>query len=117
MTFTVNGRVLGFNLEFLQGVIVTNSRTKEKTITDSRGFFRLTGARDDNFIFEVAGHSKEIRVVKSAKDKLNVIMIKRKVDELPPNASQATIDEATAADDKFYRILEKDAKLEEKWKY
>jgi hypothetical protein len=116
-TFPVNGRVLGFNLEFLRGVIVTNSRTKEKTNTDSRGIFHMDVSKEDTLTFEIANHSKETRTVKSAKDHINVIMIRRKVDELPPNALLSTIDAAAEADDKFYRILEKDAKLEGKWKY
>jgi hypothetical protein len=116
-TFPVNGRVLGLNLEVLPGVIITDTRTKEKTATDSRGTFRLTAAKADTFIFEFANHSKETRVAKSGKDNMNVIMIKRKVDELPANPQPSDLRKAERADEELYNILEKDAKIEGKWKY
>ena len=116
-TFPVNGRVLGLNLEVLQGVVITNRRTKEKTSTDSRGIFQLTAAKGDTIVFEFANHSEEERVAKNGKDHMNVIMIKRKVDSMPPGSGPGEIRKAARADDELYSILEKDAKLEDKWKY
>ena len=116
-TFPVNGRVIGLNLEVLQGVIVTNIRTKEKTSTDSRGIFELTAAKGDTVTFDFANHSEEERVAKNGKDHINVIMIKRTVDSMPPGSGPGEIRKAARADDELYRILEKDAKLEDKWNY
>ncbi len=116
-TFVINGRVLGVNLENVQGVTVVNSRTAEKVNTDSRGIFQVTAVKGDMLTFNISKYSKEVRVIKNVKENLDVIMIKRKADELPADHSDSDYNKAKRADDELYRILEKDAKLEDKWKY
>jgi hypothetical protein len=113
----ISGRVIGVNLEDVQGVKVKNIRTAESASTDGHGIFKINAAKGDTLHFEVAKYSKEVRIIKNAKENLNVIMIKRKTDELPPSHSSSDYDKAKKADNELYRILEKDAKLEGKWKY
>jgi len=116
-SFVINGRVIGVNLENVQGVSVTNIRTGDKVNTDSRGLFQVNIIKGDTLTFSVSKYSKETRIIKYPNENLNVIMIKRKVDELPSNYSQSDYNKASREDDELYHILEKDAKLEDKWKY
>jgi hypothetical protein len=113
----IKGRVIGMNLESLEGVIITNKWTAEKTKTDSHGIYQLSVSTGDTITFECLRHSKEIRIIKHPKPVLNVILIKRKADELPLNSSPSDLKKAERADEEFYSILEKDAKLEGKWNY
>jgi len=113
----LTGRVIGVNLENVQGVSVTNIRTSEKVNTDSRGVYHVNAAKGDTLAFYIAKYSKDIIIVKSVKDNLDLILFKRKVDDLPANHSQSDYNKAKKEDNELYRILEKDAKLEEKWKY
>jgi hypothetical protein len=114
---SIKGRVVGLNVEMLQGVIITNKRTGDKTNSDNNGIYQLNVAKGDTIIFEFLNHSKEMRVIKHLQENLNVVMIKKKADEMPPNASPSDLRKAEKADDELYRILEKDAKLEGKWNY
>jgi len=114
--FILTGRVLGVNLENVQGVSIINICTGEKTSTDKNGIFHINAAKFDALGFEVPKYSRDIRDIKS-NENLNVIMIKRKADGLPPGHSGSDYDKAKKEDDELYRVLEKDAKLEDKWKY
>jgi len=113
----IRGRVIGLNLEVLHGVIITNKRTGDKSSSDNNGIYQLSVAKGDTLIFEFLNHSKETRIIKHPQENLNVVMIKRTADQLPPNASPSDLRKAEKADDELYRILEKDAKLEGKWNY
>ncbi len=115
--FLINGRVIGFNLEDLDGATIINVCSAEKVSANSHGIYRITAAKGDTLIFEFAHHSKEVRPIKYPKEKLNVIMVKRKTDDLPANYSRREYNNAVKADAEFYRILEKDARLEGKWNY
>ncbi|MDR3694436.1 hypothetical protein [Mucilaginibacter sp.] len=116
-TFTVKGRVLGMNLEFVQGVTVTNKRTSENVTTDVNGIFRITATTGDTLFFNISKYSNDTLKFRSPKENLNLVMIKRKVDSLPPGCSAGEYNRAKREDNELYRILEKDAKLEGKWKY
>jgi len=114
--FMLTGRILGINLESVQGVIIINSCTAEKTITDKNGIYHINAARGDTLDFEVPKYSRDIRGIRSSEN-LNIVMIKRKADNLPPGHSKPEYDKAKKDDEELYRVLEKDAKLEDKWKY
>ena len=116
-SFKVSGRVIGFNLEDLSGAIVTDMCSGQRVSTDSRGMYQLTVAKNDTVFFQYPHHSDEQRAIKRPQDKLNIILVKRQTDGLPANHSRSDYDKARRADEDFYRILEKDAKLEGKWNY
>ena len=113
----IRGRVIGINLDILQGVVITDKRTGDKTNSDNNGIYRLNVAKGDTVTFDLAPRSQETRVIKRTQDALNVILIKRAANQLPANSSPTDIKKAKKADDELYRILEKDAKLEGKWNY
>jgi hypothetical protein len=116
-TYPVKGRVIGMNLEFVQGVTVTNKRTSENVSTDVNGIFRITAATGDTLVFNISKYSNDTLRVRSQKENLNLVMIKRKTDSLPPGYSTGEYNKAKREDNELYRILNKDAKTEEKWKY
>lgn len=113
----VRGRVLGVNLENVAGATVTNCRTADKTVTDANGIYQLNVAKGDTVIFRIARYSVTPEVVKSLRDNLNVIMIKRKADSLPAGSPPSEYKKAKRDDKKMVEILEKDARLDDKWKY
>ncbi|HEY8782659.1 MAG TPA: hypothetical protein VIM16_13630 [Mucilaginibacter sp.] len=115
--FPITGRVLGVNLENVEGVIVTNICTAEKASTDSHGIYHIEAAKGDTLAFEIPKYSGELRSIKAQKGNLNIIMIKRKAIDLLPNHSRSDYSKARKDDDELYRILEKDAKIEGKWNY
>jgi hypothetical protein len=114
--FILTGRVLGVNLENVHGVVITNICTAETATTDGNGIYHIGASRGDTLNFEISKYSKEVRSIKS-NENLNIIMIKRKTGNLPPGYSRSDYNKAKKEDDELYRILEKDAKLEDKWKY
>src|SRR5580693_3175660 len=79
----IRGRVIGLNLQILQGVTITDKRTGDKTNSDSNGIYQLNVAKGDTLTFELAPRSQEIRVIKRTQDPLNVILKKRTADQLP----------------------------------
>jgi hypothetical protein len=115
VTANLSGRVLGVNLENVSAVTIINYRSDEKTLTNSNGIFQLTVAKGDTLTFKVGKYSKGLFVVRSLKEKINVILIKRKTDGLTPGV--AGYAKANREDEELLRILEKDAKLEGKWDY
>ena len=114
-TVNLSGRVIGVNLEVVSGAAVTNYRSDEKTLTNSNGIFQITVAKGDTLTIEVGKYSKGLFVVRSLKENINIVMIKRKTDGLTPGASG--YGKANRDDEELLRILEKDAKLEGKWNY
>lgn len=116
-SFLVNGRVIGMNLETLQGVNVTNKRTNETAGTDASGIYKISAAKGDTLFFKSGKYSMEMCQVKTPGEKMNVILIKRKTDDLAAGHSQSDFKKAQRDDNEIYRILEKDAKLEGKWVY
>jgi hypothetical protein len=118
VNFPVKGRVIGIvNLEELEGVAIANKRTSEKTTTNSHGFYQLNAAKGDTLLFNFSRYSKDVRVIKSPKENLNVILINKKVNSLPANSSKSDLKKAEREDEDLYRILEKDAEREGKWNY
>ncbi|MFI5137342.1 MAG: hypothetical protein ACHQIM_05905 [Sphingobacteriales bacterium] len=113
----VTGRILGVNLEDVKGAIITNLCTAEKASSDSHGVYHIRAAKGDSIGFEFPKYSKNIAAVKAPDDPLNIVMIKKTADNLPAVHSPSDLRKAKNADDELYRILQKDAKLEDKWKY
>lgn len=116
-TFIVKGRVIGFNLEDINAGSVINICSGEVTLTNKRGLFQIKATKNDTLVFEFTRHSREYRELKKPKENLNVILIRRKTEELPAGYSSSDYNKARKADQEFYRILEKDAKVEGKWIY
>jgi len=115
--FTINGRIVGVNLEDVSGAQVTNICSGETVLTNSRGIYQLKALKGDAIGISFPKYSKEIRIIKSEKDPLNVVLFKRKADNLPPGHTEQDYNKARRDDEDLLRILEKDAKLEDKWKY
>jgi hypothetical protein len=116
--FPVTGRVIGIdNLEIVKGATVINICTGETTRTDDNGIYKASGAKDDTLAFVIPKYSASLVCVKSPKEKINVILFKRKVDSLRPGYSQHDYNKALRDDEELLKILEKDAKQEGKWKY
>ena len=111
----LSGRVIGVNLENVSSATVTNGRSDEKTVTNSQGIFQITVEKGDTLIVELGKYSKSVFVVRSLKENINIVMIKRKTDGLTPGAPG--YGKANREDEELLRILEKDAKLEGKWNY
>ncbi len=116
-TFSISGRVLGMNLENVQGVTVLDICTAEKAVTDNHGLYTIGVCKGDTLAFLIPKYSVFVRGFKSPKDNGNMIMIKLETDKLPANYSPADYRKAEAADNKLLHILEKDAKVEGKWNY
>jgi hypothetical protein len=116
-TFLIKGRVIGFNLEDIGAASVTNMCTGEGTTTNKRGMYQIRAVKNDTVVFQFARHSLEYREAKRSKENLNIILIRRKTEELPVGYSRSDYNKARKADEEFYRILEKDAKLEGRWIY
>ncbi len=116
-TFSISGRVLGMNLENVQGVTVLDICTAQKAVTDSRGLYTISVLKGDTLAFMIPKYSVFVRGFKSPKDNGNMIMIKLETDKLPLGHSKSDYDKAAAADSKMLKILEKDAKVEGKWNY
>jgi hypothetical protein len=115
--FPVTGRVIGVNLEDVTGADIVNMCLAEKSKTDSHGTFHINAAIGDTLLILTRKYSTGLQRVKSSKENLNVILIRRKVDLLPPGYSRSDYNKARREDEELIRILEKDAKLEGKWKY
>lgn len=115
--FPVTGRVIGVNLEDVTGADVINICSGDKSKTDSRGTFKIIAASGDTLAFFTRKYSVTRRCIKSGKENVNIILIKRKTDLLPPNYTDGDYNKARKEDEQLMRILEKDAKLEGKWKY
>jgi hypothetical protein len=115
--FLINGRVLGMNLEDVIGATVTNKRTAEKAITADHGTYQINAAKGDTLVFSLAKYSLELQPVRSTADRLNIILIKRKADNLPAGHSKSDYNKAHREDEELIRILEKDARIEGRWKY
>ena len=115
--FQLTGRVIGINLENVQSATVINICTAEKTMTDSFGIYHINAAKGDTLEFQFQKYSNELRRVGTQSGNMNIILIKRKTDNFNPGGQQTDYSKAKKDDDELYRILEKDAKLEGKWKY
>lgn len=115
--FRVTGRVLGVNLEDVIGADVINMCSANKTKTDSHGTFRIDAAIGDTLVIATSKYSLWPRYIKSDKENVDIILIKRKVDLLPPGYSRSDYNKARKEDEQLLHVLEKDAKLEAKWKY
>ena len=116
-TALIKGRIIGANLQNIKGATITNKRTNKKDTTNIVGFYTARAAVGDTLFFDYPGLSREVRKVKKLTSKMNVILIRRKIDSLPAHTLKRDSSNAEKADEELYRILEKDAKLEGKWNY
>jgi len=115
--FAISGRVLGVNLEDVTSADIINMCSAGRSKTDNRGIFHINASAGDTVAVSTPKYSAGLRCVKSAKENLNIILIKRKTDLLPPGYTRGDFNKARKDDEELLRILEKDAKLEAKWKY
>ena len=115
--FVVVGRVLVVDLGDARGAIVINACTAETAIADTHGFYQINAIKGDTLAFQLSKYSIAMQGVRSPNDKINVILFKRKSDNLPPDHSKSDYNKAKKEDDELYRILDKDAKQDGKWKY
>ncbi|BAU55814.1 hypothetical protein [Mucilaginibacter gotjawali] len=115
--FAITGRVIGMNLENVQGVMVTNICTAETAKTDNNGIYHIHAAKGDTLAFVIPKYSNELRGIKPSRENLNIILIKRKADSFVNKSPGRDYSKALSDDNELYRILEKDAKLEGKWIY
>ena len=114
--FKLTGRIIGIKLESVQGVVITDICSGETATTDEHGIYHIAVAKGDSVAFVVKKYSNDFRLIKSS-DNLNFVMIKRKTDGLSAKQNITEYTQAKKQDDELYRILEKDAKEEGKWKY
>jgi hypothetical protein len=115
--FAITGRVIGANLESIKGAEVVNICSGKTTRADDNGIFHFEAAKGDSLAFAGSKYSATVVGVRSAKDKFNIILIKRKTGGLPHEHSRSDYDKAKKDDDELYKILDKDAKEEGKWNY
>lgn len=115
--YFIKGRVIGINLQELENVTITNICSNETTTTDKKGFYQLNVSKGDTLSFNFPHFSKDVLFIKNPKENLNVILIHKKVEALPPNASRSEVKKAIKEDEDLYDILEKDAKRDGKWTY
>jgi hypothetical protein len=114
---TIKGRVIGQNMEELEGVNIINLCNAESATTNNRGFFRINAVKGDSLLFTCKKYSKDQRAVKRLTDNVNVVMITRKTASLPENFTNDEYKTAARADDKLYNILDKGAEREGIWNY
>ena len=115
--FPVTGRVVGMNLEILKAAEVINLCTAETTKADDNGIYHISAGKGDTLAFAYGRYSATLLGIKAPKDKINIVLMKRKADNLPPGHSESDYEKAKKEDDELYKILDKDAKLEGKWNY
>jgi hypothetical protein len=115
--FAITGRVIGANLESIKQAEVINICTGETTKADDNGIYHFQAAKGDTLAFVSPKYSATILGIKVSKDKFNIILIKRKADNLPTGYSERDYEKAQREDEAFYKILDKDAKEEGRWKY
>jgi len=115
--FPVTGRIIGMNLEILKAALVVNLCTAETTKADDNGIYHINAGKGDTLAFAFGRYSATLLGIKSPKDRFNIILMKRKANNLPAGHSGSDYDKAKKDDDELYKILDKDAKLEGKWNY
>jgi hypothetical protein len=116
-TSTIKGRVIGQDMEELEGVIVINICNAETVTSNKRGFFHINTAKGDTLMFTYTKYSSGRRGIKHVGDNVNVILIDRKAAALPNDFSIGELRKAVREDDKSYEILEKGAKRNGLWNY
>jgi hypothetical protein len=115
--FSIKGRVIGARLESIKGAEVINLCTGDTAKADDEGIYHINAGKGDTLAFVYGRYSTAILGVRSAKEKFNIILIKRKTESLLPGYSRSDFEKARKDDDELYRILGKDAKEEGKWNY
>jgi len=113
----IKGRVIGQNMEELEGISIVNLANAETVSSNKRGFFNITAAKGDTLVFKSKKYSGDKRIVKRVADHVDVIMIMRKTAALPAGFTVSEYNAAARADDKLYNILEKGAEREGLWNY
>jgi hypothetical protein len=114
------GRILGQNMEVLEGVTIYNKNTSEKVNSDKQGIFSISTKKGDTLIFTFSKYSKDVRVIRKPSENVNMILIDRKARDLPPDytGSERYLNEkAHDEDERVYRIINRGAEREGLWKY
>jgi hypothetical protein len=117
VTATLKGRVIGQNLEELEGVNISNKRDSTKATSDHRGFFTLKVAANDTLIFTSNKYSSAMYIIKRLTSNINVIMITSKADVLAPDFTTGQFEKAFKEDERIKRILDKGAERNGLWNY
>ena len=114
------GRVLGQNMEVLEGVTITNKNTSDKANSDKQGFFRINTKKGDTLIFTFTKYSKDMREIRKSSENVNIILIDRKAKDLPPDYTRSelhTYKREHNEDERIYEIINKGVEREGLWKY
>lgn len=115
-TETIRGRVLGQNLEELQGVKIINMCNADTAFTNKRGFYKILVAKGDSLFFLSEHYSQDKRAIKRIKDNVNIILIKRKANGIADHNS-SDYKKAVKEDASLYEILDKGAERNGQWNY
>ena len=86
--FPITGRIVGMNLEILKAAVVVNLCTAEITKADDNGIYHISAGKGDTLAFGYGRYSPTLLGIKSPKDKFNVVLMKRKADNLPSGHSE-----------------------------
>ncbi len=114
------GRILGQNMEVLEGVSIANKNTGEKASSDKQGFFYINTKKGDTLIFTFSKYSKDVRVIRKPSENVNMILMDRKARDLPPDYTGSeynAYEKARDEDERVYRIINKGVEREGFWKY
>ena len=115
-TVTIHGRILGQNLEELQGVKVINLCTADTGSSNKRGFYTINASKGDSIAFMSKNYSPGIHAVKRMSENINIILFHRKAPGIPDMQS-SEYKSALKEDYRIYEILEKGAARNGQWNY
>ncbi len=105
-TKPVSGRVISEQLNPLEGVQITNSRTRVSTTTDGLGIFTIKALPGDPLIFSFPKYIGTRKVVKQASDPINVVLLNEIQDDFDSKLM-----------DRKYKKLARMAEEKGSWKY
>jgi hypothetical protein len=114
---TIRGRVLGQDLEELQGVKIINMCNADTATTNKRGFYKIFVSKGDTLVFVSNHYNQWARAVKRVADNVNVVMINRKTAVVTGSPKSDEFKKAAKEDDKLYEILDKGAERNGQWNY
>ncbi|MGZ3765714.1 MAG: hypothetical protein ACXVB0_01380 [Mucilaginibacter sp.] len=116
-TATTKGRILGQNMEELEGVTIINMCNAETVTSNKRGFFQIKATKGDTLVFTFAKYSGCKRAIKHPADHVNVILINKKTAALSHDFTAGEYERASHEDEKLYKILDKGAEQSGLWNY
>lgn len=114
-TGAIEGKILDENLHQAIGTNVINKSTKDQTIADENGNYKINASKGDTLAFQYIGFTTEIRVVEKENEKLNIILMDKDVNCLGAVWSQRDYKKAYRRIEKQYRKLYAEAEEKKKW--